>query len=169
MGTNRPSLLPLILAAAIVLVDQLTKALVVAFVQPGVIAWKAFGDFFWLIHASNLAGAFSVGAEASFPLRWPLFAVRIVLVVVVLVIYFRSASLAALARWALLGIVGGGIGNAIDLALRPEGVIDFLSFKFYGLFGLERWPTFNVADATVVVCVILLAASFVASDSRRKA
>ena len=169
MRTKRPLLLPLILAAAVIIVDQVTKALVVAFVQPGVIAWKAFGDFFWLIHASNLAGAFSVGAEASFPLRWPLFAVRIVLVVVVLVIYFRSASIAALARWALLGIVGGGIGNAIDLAFRAEGVIDFMSFRFYGIFGLERWPTFNVADATVVVCVILLAASLIASDSRKKA
>ena len=30
------------------------------------------------------------------------------------------------------------------------------SFKFYGLFGLERWPTFNVADSAVVVCGILL-------------
>ncbi|HUW40208.1 MAG TPA: signal peptidase II [Rectinemataceae bacterium] len=169
MENNRPPLLPLVLAAAVILVDQVTKALVVAFVPPGVIGWKAFGDFFWLIHASNLAGAFSVGADASFPLRWPLFAVRIILVVVVLVIYFRSRSLDSLTRWALLGIVGGGLGNAIDLACRKEGVIDFLSFKFYGIFGLERWPTFNVADSTVVVCVILLAVSLIASDARGKA
>ena len=35
--------------------------------------------------------------------------------------------------------------------------------KFYGIFGLERWPTFNVADAAIVVCGILLIVSFVSS------
>lgn len=168
MPRYRAPLLPLLLTAAVVLADQVSKALVVALIPPGAIGWKAFGNFFWLIHASNLAGAFSVGADASFPLRWPLFVVRIILVVAVLVIYFRSSSLDSLARWALMGIVGGGLGNAIDLAFRPEGVIDFASVKFYGLFGFERWPTFNVADATVVVCVILLAVSLIASDARRK-
>jgi signal peptidase II len=39
---------------------------------------------------------------------------------------------------------------------RPEGVLDFLDVKFYGLFGLERWPTFNVADSAVVICGGLL-------------
>ncbi|HOX92234.1 MAG TPA: signal peptidase II, partial [Spirochaetales bacterium] len=59
----------------------------------------------------------------------------------------------------LAGIIGGGMGNILDRIFRADGVVDFLSVKFYGLFGLERWPTFNVADATVVVCGILLAAS----------
>jgi signal peptidase II len=44
--------------------------------------------------------------------------------------------------------------------------VDFLSFKFYGLFGLERWPTFNVADASVVVSVCLLAISTIILESR---
>ena len=39
---------------------------------------------------------------------------------------------------------------------RPDGVVDFLDFKFYGLFGLERWPTFNIADASLVVASIVL-------------
>lgn len=169
MSARRSALLPLILAVVVVILDQVSKALVVAYIPPGVISWKAFGNFFWLIHASNLAGAFSVGANASFPLRWPLFAVRLILVIAVLVIYFRSASLGRLSRWALMGIVGGGLGNAIDLAWRSEGVVDFLSFRFYGIFGLERWPTFNVADATVVVCVILLAVALLLADARRSA
>ncbi|HTX74490.1 MAG TPA: signal peptidase II [Rectinemataceae bacterium] len=167
MSKDHAPLAPLALALAVVVLDQVSKALVVAFVPLGVIGWRAFGDFFWLIHASNLAAAFSVGADISFPLRWPLFSVRVILVVAVLVIYFRSRSLTSLTRWALMGIVGGGIGNAIDLAFRREGVVDFLSVKFYGLLGMERWPTFNVADATVVVCVILLAAALIVSDLRR--
>jgi len=59
-------------------------------------------------------------------------------------------------RWTLAAVVGGGLGNQIDRIFRPDGVVDFLDFKFYGLFGLERWPTFNVADATLVVSSIIL-------------
>ena len=41
------------------------------------------------------------------------------------------------------------------------GVIDFIDVKFYGIFGLKRWPTFNVADSAVVVCGIMLVISFI--------
>jgi signal peptidase II len=34
--------------------------------------------------------------------------------------------------------------------------VDFISVKLYGLFGMERWPTFNMADSSVVVCCLLL-------------
>jgi signal peptidase II len=54
------------------------------------------------------------------------------------------------------GIIGGGIGNIIDRIFRPAGVVDFISVKFYGILGMERWPTFNIADSSVVVCCLLL-------------
>jgi signal peptidase II len=60
------------------------------------------------------------------------------------------------------GIIGGGVGNLIDRVFRPEGVVDFIDVRFFGLFGLDRWPTFNVADSSVVVCGALLAASILA-------
>jgi len=40
----------------------------------------------------------------------------------------------------------------LDRFFRAEGVVDFIDVKFFGLFGLERWPTFNVADSAIVVC-----------------
>ena len=73
----------------------------------------------------------------------------------------KSNDFTKLQRWAIAGIVGGGIGNLIDRIFRPEGVVDFIDVKFYGLFGMERWPTFNVADSAVVVCGILLIVSFI--------
>ena len=48
------------------------------------------------------------------------------------------------------------MGNIIDRIFRPEGVVDFISAKFYGILGFERWPTFNAADSSVVVCGIIL-------------
>ena len=97
-----------------------------------------------------------------------LVALPLVLVGAVLVFYLRSREPSLFQRWVLCGIVGGGLGNLIDRILRPQGVVDFISVKFYGLFGFERWPTFNIADSSVVVCAILLVISTVIADSRRK-
>jgi len=161
--------LPLALSAVLVALDQASKALVVARVEPGTIAWSAFGDFFWLVRQQNLGMAFSLLDDLSPGLRTPvLILLPLALVAFVLVFYFRGDEITAFQRWTLAGIVGGGLGNLVDRVFRPQGVVDFLSFKFYGLFGLERWPTFNVADASVVVSVILLAVSTFVVESRRK-
>lgn len=69
----------------------------------------------------------------------------------IFVVYFRTAF-TRVQRWFLSGIIGGGISNLLDRFFRAEGVVDFIDVKFYGLFGLERWPTFNIADAAIVVC-----------------
>ena len=63
-----------------------------------------------------------------------------------------------------MGIIGGGLGNLIDRFFRKEGVVDFIDVKFYGLFGLERWPTFNVADSAVVVFGLILVISFIVTS-----
>ena len=63
-----------------------------------------------------------------------------------------------------MGIVGGGLGNLIDRFFRAEGVVDFIDIKFFGLFGLDRWPTFNVADSAVVVCGFMLVISFIVTS-----
>jgi signal peptidase II len=55
-----------------------------------------------------------------------------------------------------MGILGGGLGNLADRIFRPAGVVDFIDVKFFGIFGFERWPTFNIADSAIVVCGILL-------------
>ncbi|MDP3178801.1 MAG: signal peptidase II, partial [Spirochaetaceae bacterium] len=89
------------------------------------------------------------------------------LICVLLFYYFKHDDLAGLQRWLVCGIAGGGLGNLIDRIFRPQGVVDFLSFKFYGIFGYERWPTFNVADSAVVVSAILLAATTIAVDLRK--
>ena len=52
----------------------------------------------------------------------------------------------------------------IDRIFRSLRVVDFISVKFYGLFGLERFPTWNVADSAVVVSVILLLLSFIIKE-----
>lgn len=158
----KSKLLPLILTLLVILVDQITKALVVKFIQPYTIGAQFFGDFLRIIHVYNTGVAFSFGAGWSDIARKVLFsAIPVIILILVLVIYFRNNDFTGLQRWAIAGIVGGGFGNIIDRIFRSKGVVDFIDVKFYGLFGLERWPVFNIADSAVVVCGILLIISFI--------
>lgn len=170
---NRYLWIPLLLTVAIVVLDQITKYLVVAYIEPVYEAGfhiEVFGDVFRLIHARNPGIAFSLGADLPELLRRALFTVFPLIVIAVLLVYYvrNGEGFTALERWSIAGIVGGGIGNLIDRIFRPQGVVDFLDVKFYGLFGLERWPTFNVADASVVVCGILLVVSILLAEAREE-
>jgi len=146
-----------ILSAIIVAADQITKILVEKLIPLYTIAWSFAGDFFRLIHVKNLGVAFSMGNGFSDALRVVLFIVVPLLVLSAVGVYLiRGKDLTNGQRWILAAIIGGGMGNQIDRVFRPTGVVDFLDFKFYGLFGLERWPTFNIADASLVISSILL-------------
>ncbi|MFP4011848.1 MAG: signal peptidase II [Spirochaetaceae bacterium] len=165
-------LLPFLLTLLIIVVDQITKQLVVAYIEPVYergFQLEVFGEFLRIIHARNPGIAFSLGAGLPRALRQVLFTLFPLAVIVVLLFYYlRSGDrFSRLERWSIAGIAGGGIGNLIDRVFRPEGVVDFVDVKFYGLFGLERWPTFNVADASVVVCGILLVFSIFMAEARR--
>ncbi|MCL2374072.1 MAG: signal peptidase II, partial [Treponema sp.] len=91
------------------------------------------------------------------PYRFILFVIVPIVVLLLLTwYYFNTTEFSRLQRWAIAGIIGGGIGNITDRVFRPDGVVDFISVRFFGIFGMERWPTFNVADASVVVCCMIL-------------
>ncbi len=159
-------LFPLALTALVILLDQLTKALVVRFIpmysllRDGAVIPVA-GDFIRLIHVRNKAVAFSLGSGLPDEARRLLFSILpLAIIVLVFVVYFRNNEFTSLQRWSICGILGGGLGNLIDRFFRPDGVVDFIDCYFFGLFGLERWPTFNVADSAVVVCGILFVLSF---------
>ena len=158
----KSKLLPLVLTFVVVILDQVTKMLVVRYIPYYTIGASYFGDFLRLIHVSNTGVAFSFGATWGETARRFLFAfIPVIVLTIVMLVYFRNKDFNKLQRWCICGIVGGGIGNLIDRFFRAEGVVDFIDVKFYGLFGLERWPTFNVADSAVVVCGILLLLSFI--------
>ena len=155
--TTRRKLVPVSLTAAIIIVDQILKAVIVATIPLNTIGLSLFGGVIRIIHVQNLGIAFSIGGAAPGAFRGIVFTVLPILVLALLAVFYaRSNEITALQRWAIAGILGGGIGNLIDRVFRPGGVVDFIDVKFYGLFGLSRWPTFNLADSSVVVCGILL-------------
>lgn len=160
MAIPRNRLTPLLLTLGIILMDQITKAIIVSnlpLVYDGGPIIEVIGDFLRIIHARNPGIAFSIGRDLPPALRTLLFiALPVIVLAGILWYYLRSDEFTPLQRWALGGILGGGVGNLIDRILRSGGVVDFIDVRIYGFLGMERWPTFNIADASVVVSGILL-------------
>lgn len=162
----RERLLPLTLSAAVLVLDQVVKALVVRFLPYGKPV-PVIGDTLRFTHVTNRAIAFSIGRGLADPLLFVLSTVVPLLVLALLALYFLfGRDLSRAQRWVLAAILGGGLGNHVDRIFRGGAVVDFADFKFYGIFGLERWPVFNVADSTVVVGGIILLVSFLATGVR---
>ncbi len=165
----KPRLVSLILSAGIILLDQATKLIVTLSIPRGR-GVSVIDDFFRLIHVQNPAIAFSIGRGLAAGTQRTLFSFLPLLVILLLFLYylFTRERLSGFQRWTFAALLGGGLGNYVDRIFRPAGVVDFLDFRFYGLLGMERWPTFNLADATVVVSGILLFVSFLLPSRPRE-
>ena len=151
---KRDYFLPLILTVTVIALDQLTKWLIIISIEPWSIGASFFGDLLRIVCVYNTGAAFSLGSGLSSVLRFIVMAcIPACFIAGICVFYFKS-EFTQLQRWFLGGIIGGGISNLLDRFFRTKGVVDFIDVKFFGLFGLERWPTFNIADSAIVVCAL---------------
>ncbi len=155
-GLLKPAIL-LLTGMAILVADQVTKALVVAHLALGERV-QLLGDLVQVAHAQNRGAAFSLFQGGS------MFFLAVSIVSLGMVAYFHR-SLRARPWWVhvVIGVVlGGTLGNLID-RLRQGYVTDWLSVGIGDL----RWPTFNVADMAVSCGAIALAISLWREDARR--
>ena len=163
--------LPFILTVALVAVDQFSKFLVMKYIPLNTIGARLFGDFLIICHVRNTGVAFSLGADSSLFIRVLLFIV-LPLALMCFMCYMIASKknlLTNTQKWLVAGIAGGGFGTLVDRIFRfDEGVVDFISVKFYGIFGMERWPTFNLSDSFVVIFVILFAVSVIFTKEKKK-
>jgi signal peptidase II len=129
----------LLLAGGVILLDQLTKALALAFLVPGETR-PLLPNLFHLTLVENEGIAFGLfqGAEQF------LFVLITASIFVLILIGFRSAPARIKTQAALGLILGGAVGNWVD-RLRVGAVIDFLDFRI--------WPVFNLADTAITVGV----------------
>ncbi len=171
METKQPSkAIPLLLTLAVIITDQLSKAWIVANIAENTVGFRFFGDFLAIVHVRNTAIAFSMGV--GFPTLVKLMGfifLPIILLIGVSVLYFsKKVELTRLQRWTLALFLGGGVGNLIDRIFRSFRVVDFISVKVYGFLGFERWPTWNIADASLVVSGILIALTILWTPTKKK-
>jgi signal peptidase II len=147
----------LALAAIVILLDQITKVLIIGNFTLG--ESKPVWSFFNLVRVHNSGAAFSFLAGASGWQRW--FFVGLGFAASVFIVWMlRSHPTQKLFCFAVTMILGGALGNVID-RLWHGHVIDFLQFRFaflQPLFPGGYFPSFNLADSAITLgalCVIL--------------
>lgn len=162
----------------IVITDQVTKLLVkggtipllnlkVEGMQYGQ-SKNIIGDFFKLTFVENPGIAFGIDVNETSKLLLSIFT----LLAAIGIFYYlwKSRDQKLIVRLALAFILGGAIGNLIDRTFYGVfygyekifygHVVDFFNIDFFDftIFGrtYERWPIFNIADASVTIGVSLL-------------
>ena len=145
------------LAVLVLMVDQLTKTLVIGEFQLG--DSRRVSSYFNLVRVHNSGAAFSFLASASGWQRW-FFVGLGTLASGFMVWMLRAHPNQRLFCFAISMVLGGALGNVIDRLLHGH-VIDFLQFHWSWLapmFPGGYFPSFNVADSAITlgaVCLII--------------
>lgn len=140
-----------IVAALVLLADQLAKYLVTARLQEGqsldLVPWLT--PVFRITHVTNTGVAFGLFSQGSY-----FFIGVAVVVIAAIIVYYRHLPDGQWLTRVALGLqLGGASGNLID-RLRHQGrVVDFIDLNFWPL---HNWPVSNIADISIVSGVILL-------------
>jgi signal peptidase II len=144
--------LVLVLAAVVVVLDQVTKAVALAHLIPGhplVLAER------WLSLTLVMNPGLAFGLLGTVPpaWRWVVAALSIVALLVLARVALRVLPTGGVTGVIAIGLIfGGAVGNLIDRA-RFGAVVDFVDVHWR----TWHWPAFNVADSAISVGVTLLA------------
>ena len=134
---------PLLLAASIIISDQITKAFIVEWLKPqGTVS--IIGDLLRLTYVTNSGVAFGMLTGMPYVLTVPI----VILIGVIAFYLVKTLGQSFLLTLALSLELGGALGNLID-RIRLGYVVDFVKLPY--------WPAFNVADSCVVIGAIGLA------------
>ena len=136
------------IAAAVVVLDQLTKAMIVAAFRLG--DARTVTPFFDIVRAHNRGAAFSFLNDASGWQRWFFVALGVAAATFIVWMLRRHGG-QRMFGWALALILGGALGNVIDRLIHGH-VVDFLQ-----VHGQQHYfPSFNVADSAITIGAMLL-------------
>jgi len=128
----------------IVVIDQITKYVVIKYLQP-LKTFTILEGVFSLSYVENRGAAFGILQNQK------LFLIIIPIIIVVSIIFYlvKHRREEILTRVCLSVIVGGALGNLID-RITLGYVVDMFEATFI------KFPVFNVADIAVVCGTIIL-------------
>jgi len=130
---------PFLIASAVVIVDQITKAVALANLRYGE-SYSIIKKIFHLTLVQNSGAAFGLFKnQATF------FIIISIIAIIFIILSLSKRQTGPYLSLAL--ILGGAIGNLID-RIRFGYVVDFLDFRV--------WPVFNVADSCISIGAFLL-------------
>jgi signal peptidase II len=142
----------LVVCGAVVLVDQVSKAIVVSSLAVHQSESLALG--FTLSNTPNAGLAFGIGSGHGAVLAVTIAALALV------VLWFALDPLRP-GLWFAVGLLAGGaLGNLAD-RVRTNAVTDFIDPPL--------WPTFNLADVAITLGAIALVLASIASEGEEPA
>jgi signal peptidase II len=144
----------LLISAAIIILDRLTKTWVTLHIPMGG-AIPVIPRVLRITHWTNEGAAFSLFANSASPqaVRWGLICFSSLAALMVLFIMVRLADRFTLTTVALALVFAGALGNVHD-RIAYGAVVDFIEVHIFAY----HFPDFNVADSSVVTgaCLLLL-------------
>ena len=127
-----------------------------------VVIWDGYWDF---QYTENPGAAFGLLADQDSEWRVPFFVLVSIFAIIMILYILRGVTFEQkLVIWGLSLIASGAVGNFID-RIRFGYVIDFIVWKYTNEY---RWPTFNIADALIVVGVSLMAVELIRDMLRER-
>lgn len=133
----------LIVGAVLVIIDQIIKYFVSAYLQP-VGSVSVIDNIFSLTYVENKGVAFGMFSD----MRWIFVALTSILLVIIIFYMFKKRPKGKFFYVCAALIIGGGIGNLIDRIFYGY-VIDYLSLSFFP-------PVCNFADYCITAGTIML-------------
>lgn len=112
--------------------------------------------FFAFKYVENCASAFGIMSRVPESFRFPFFLiVSFIAVAFIPYLYRKTPADQRLMIYALPFVLGGAVGNLLDRIIFRY-VIDFIDWymKIGGTY--RHWPTFNIADAVIVIGIGLM-------------
>ena len=161
-GILKPFSVWMMISAAIVGLDQVTKIAIIKWVP--LYDKIPLNSFINITHQRNTGAAFSFLADAGGWQRWFLAGLATIVsaVIVVWLFQLRKERQTVLAMGLVL-ILGGAIGNVID-RIRLGYVVDFFQVIIAGW----PFPSFNVADSAITVGAVLIIIDALFISGRKK-
>ena len=148
------------IALIIVLLDQLTKWLVVKNME----LWERipiWDPWIAILSHRNRGAAWGM-LEGQ---MWIFTIVTIAVIVGIVYFYHTEAKGKPMYQWSLMILLGGAIGNFIDRLFRGE-VVDFVD-TYIPIINYH-FPIFNVADVALTVAVIMLFIAIIFEERAEK-
>ncbi len=149
----RALFVPSLIILSVTIIDQITKIWAVGFLfDKGPV--EVFGQFLMLTLIYNEGGALGTSFGPSY------YYLATSLVIFGFVLYYIFAHRTnRMIGLPLAFIAGGALGNIID-RIRIGKVIDWIDVDFFDInlmgYYLERWWTFNIADAAISCSILYL-------------
>ena len=142
----------LLVAGAVAALDQVTKAIALDRLVPG-IPLPLIDGLLALTLVMNPGLAFGLLGGLPTTWRWTVALLSVTALAVLARVAVRVLTQGGPLDQAAIGLIfGGAVGNLIDRA-RFGAVVDFVDAHYRGF----HWPAFNVADSAISVGVVLLA------------